>query len=69
MRTTRWIMVLVVSWMVGIANVTAQTKTITMQRAIMLAQQQSIASIILTTVNNIEKLISTHFNGKFQGYN
>ena len=31
MRTTRWIMVLVVSWMVGIANVAAQTKTITMQ--------------------------------------
>ena len=45
MRTTRWIMVLVlvVAWMVCIANVAAQTKTITMQRAIMLAQQQSIA--------------------------
>ncbi|MBP3426192.1 MAG: hypothetical protein J6K81_05700 [Rikenellaceae bacterium] len=46
MRTTRWIMVLVVAWMVGIANVTAQTKTFTMQRAIMLAQQQSIASMV-----------------------
>ena len=42
MRTT----VLAVACMAGIANVAAQTKTITMQRAIMLAQQQSIASMV-----------------------
>jgi len=65
----RRIIIIAVAIFVCATNVVAQTKTITMQRAIMLAQQQSIASIILTTVNNIEKLISTHFNGKFQGYN
>ena len=42
----RWIIVLAMAWMAGIANVAAQTKTITMQRAIMLAQQQSIASMV-----------------------
>ena len=46
MRVARWIIVLAMAWMVGIANVAAQTKTITMQRAIMLAQQQSIASMV-----------------------
>ena len=46
MRVAQWIIVLAMAWMAGIANVAAQTKTITMQRAIMLAQQQSIASMV-----------------------